>query len=517
LQLYLESGKTKYIYTPPTGDNGVVKVDVGAEGVTEMRVLLPNGGAIADIEFTSCALMETPAPTYSPECPDVDLDFNLLLPGSYIGDELWNEYGIKFQTESVGGGYRPNNTARVFDSSNPGNQTYGSPDIGSPNESCNGTGVGLGGHFTSRYANCGIGQGNVLIIQSDKNNPVPQYYTKGTNKFKIFFKVASFVESITILVGHNCKQMKFTVIQEPYKATYLYGPLDVEENGVFTQIIGLQNVIRIDVEMPFGGAISDIKYTWCPFDTKAPTQAPVLLGAPTVAPTKKPTGIALPAPSMQPIEYRTDCEMTVLDFEGMPRGQYVTGNFVLSHGVSISAKSWNGGYVPGGAARIFDTSDPGEIGVGDPDLGSPNESCGGPGIGAGGAKGSAFENCEPLGNVLTVQSTLKATPDDHENGFEITFSFLYPVYLESAQVMDNDGCNCDPIRFTMYLADGSKVIKTGASATGNNGVAWVYLATERVVKVGVYFPTSGAISSLNYIMCLPELLKKTLLPNAPLL
>lgn len=256
--------------------------------------------------------------------------------------------------------------------------------------------------------------------------------------------------------------------------------------------------------MPFGGALADIKYTWCPFNTKAPSAAPK--GLPTVAPTKKPSSVGTPValpPTMQPIEYRTDCAMTVLDFEGQPRGQYIKNEFYASHGVKILARSWNGGYTPNNAARIFDTSDPGDYGDGDPDLGSPNQSCGGPGIGAGGALGSPFENCKPLGNVLIVQESLKATPNDHEKGFELEFQFAYPAYLDSVQVMDNDGCNCDPVKFTMYLADGSKVVKSGASAIGNNGIAWVYLEVERVVRMVAYFPTSGAISSLNYILCWP--------------
>lgn len=209
LQLYIVDGTTKYIYTNPTGDNGVATVRVQTENVMEVRISFPQGGAVAQMDYTMCSLIPTPAPTYSPTCPDVDLDFNLLLPGSYIGDQLWEEYGIKFATESVGGGFRPNNTARVFDTSNPGNKTHGSPDIGSPNESCGGPGIGQGGNLASRYENCAP-LGNVLIIQSSSKNPVPQYY-KNSTKFKAYFKVASFVESITMVVGTGCKQMKFTV------------------------------------------------------------------------------------------------------------------------------------------------------------------------------------------------------------------------------------------------------------------------------------------------------------------
>jgi hypothetical protein len=295
------------------------------------------------------------------------------------------------------------------------------------------------------------------------------------------------------------------VYQEPYRKTTIFSPAHVEPNGVYIVPVGLHNVASMEISMPKGGALADITYTWCPMDTRAPTLAPVKSG--TRRPTSKPVvrvPSALP-PTMMPIPYRTDCEMTVLDFEGMVRGQYITNQFYATHGVTISAKSWNGGYTPNGAARIFDTSNPGEFGDGDPDLGSPNQTCDppGPGIGNGGRKGSDFENCEPLGNVLVVQESLKATPSDHELGSEITFRFAYPAFVEKAQVIDNDGCNCDPVRFTFTLSDGRVVTRSGTSATGNNGVAWVDLRVERVVRVAVYFPMSGGLSSLNYILCWP--------------
>jgi hypothetical protein len=48
--------------------------------------------------------------------------------------------------------------------------------------------------------------------------------------------------------------------------------------------------------------------------------------------------------------------------------------------------------------RIFDTSNPGTVEAGVPNLGSPNEKCngGGPGVILGGEPGSTGENCTPL-------------------------------------------------------------------------------------------------------------------------
>jgi hypothetical protein len=217
----------------------------------------------------------------------------------------------------------------------------------------------------------------------------------------------------------------------------------------------MENVVKLKFYMPAGGAIAKIAYTWCGFNTKAPTIAPTTQAPnndptmiPTMKPTRKPT---VGKPTMPPIPYTSDCEMTRLDFSGLTRGAYIRNQLKTQYGISIYASSWGGGYRPGGAARIFDSSNPGSYELGDPDLGSPNESCdgGGPGIGLGGAKGSEFENCKPLGNLLVVQSENKATPDDHEKGSQIEFTLDYPGVLHNITIIDNDGCNCDPVIITV--------------------------------------------------------------------
>ena len=90
-----------------------------------------------------------------------------------------------------------------------------------------------------------------------------------------------------------------------------------------------------------------------------------------------------------------------------------------AYGVVISAVALNRGYTPGGAARIFDTAQPGGFN-GDTDLGSPNELCSpsGPGEGAGGAPDSNYANCDPQGMVLIIQESNKAIPDDNAGGGE---------------------------------------------------------------------------------------------------
>ena len=160
-----------------------------------------------------------------------------------------------------------------------------------------------------------------------------------------------------------------------------------------------------------------------------------------------------------------------LHFEGPARGEFVSNQFKDNKGVMITCFGGNGK-----GCRIFDTSTPwgdwssstpnectpctlancdGLIHVddkditlkshcGDPDLGSPNESCpgGGIGIGAGGQVGSPYENCEALGNVL-VQDEYGADypPSDSKKPGTMIFSFdnqMWPngVDLSSITILD---------------------------------------------------------------------------------
>lgn len=275
----------------------------------------------------------------------------------------------------------------------------------------------------------------------------------------------------------------------------------------------MKEIVKVKVELPKGGAIADIVYTWCPFDTPAPstavpTGAPVLTAKPTRRPTisPKPTRaptVRGPRTERPTVTYISDCPTTHLDFAGLAAGAYITTQLRSEYGVRLYAKSWDGGYVPSGAVRVFDSANPGTYNSGDPDLGSPNSACpgGGPGLGEGGIPGSQFENCDPLGNLIIVQASNKVQPDDHERGSRITFKFDHPTYVDNIVVIDNDGCNCDPVSITLHKDVAGKVKRTGETATGNNGVAKISIDVHRVTKMEVYFPTSGAIASLDYNLC----------------
>jgi hypothetical protein len=146
---------------------------------------------------------------------------------------------------------------------------------------------------------------------------------------------------------------------------------------------------------------------------------------PTYSPTKEPRSWG--------DQFEKDCigcPIVNLDFSTLYPGEYVTGQLLDTWGVTIEARSQGGnGYTPGQVARVFDTNNPGDgrNGIGDPDLGSPNESCGGPGEGYGGEMGSQYENCVLLNNVLVIQDQDQPQWSDYCGGRSIDF----PIHRQS--------------------------------------------------------------------------------------
>ena len=108
----------------------------------------------------------------------------------------------------------------------------------------------------------------------------------------------------------------------------------------------------------------------------------------------------------------------MVDFNDLEVGDYT--NTLVSGKLTVTVEPNNGNteyYAPGKQVRIFDSSDPQP----DFDLGSPNNSCGGPGRGNNGVKGADDENCQELGNLLILQRIQKNRPDSSDGG--ATFKF----------------------------------------------------------------------------------------------
>jgi hypothetical protein len=84
-------------------------------------------------------------------------------------------------------------------------------------------------------------------------------------------------------------------------------------------------------------------------------------------------------------------------------GSYVNSQWSDNLRVNIRASPNEGGYTPHGQARIYNTSLPVFNDEGNVDLGSPNDNCGGFGIGIGGQPGQPGENCVPIQSKLFVK------------------------------------------------------------------------------------------------------------------
>jgi hypothetical protein len=146
------------------------------------------------------------------------------------------------------------------------------------------------------------------------------------------------------------------------------------------------------------------------------------------------------APSLAPTtnsDDATQCPYVDLDFNGLSHRDYITDELQAKYGVMISAEATRDGYTPGGAARVFDTQNPRS--GSDTRLASPNRDCGGRGGGWGGKRGSNFENCSPLQNVLLVQNKNQTEPNDNGYPSYITFDFDKPVNLQEISIIESDG------------------------------------------------------------------------------
>ncbi len=202
-------------------------------------------------------------------------------------------------------------------------------------------------------------------------------------------------------------------------------------------------------------------------------------------------------------------ELQALDLESLPTGTIVDQLFgtlgdgpVLVNGISP--------LLAGNTAIIFDSANPTG---GDWDLGSPNETCGGPGQGAGGEVGSPYENCDPLGKVLIIAADLEDAggdglvddPDDIDVAaldgviIELDFSALGTVTMHSLNVLDIDGNGPDP-RVEMYGVGGVLLSTVPIpNDMENNGAATVDLGdVSGVVDVTVYLQGSGAIDTFFF-------------------
>ena len=150
---------------------------------------------------------------------------------------------------------------------------------------------------------------------------------------------------------------------------------------------------------------------------------------------------------------------------------------------------------------VFDTADPVDGGCGDADLGSPNERCGGPGIGEDGEPDGKGPNCSPLGNALIVQEPGATCPDDNVDGGIIECDFEPMVSLKSIGLLDVDYATVIKISFQNEYGqmEDKNIVVPGL---GDNSYQLLPLdlddVTGPVKTLKLIMSRSGAITSLTF-------------------
>ena len=175
---------------------------------------------------------------------------------------------------------------------------------------------------------------------------------------------------------------------------------------------------------------------------------------------------------------------------------------ILVHGTNPSLATHN-------TAVVFDTASPTG---GDFDLGSPNETCGGPGVGVGGELGTDYENCEALGHVLIVAADLDDAdgndlvddPDDVNaalEGVSLAFDFaaLGSVTVHSVTLLDVHE-NGDAARVEMHDPDGTllRVVKIPRDLEDNGVVVLNLGDVLGVAEVVVHLDGPGAVEDVRF-------------------
>ncbi|NNE07824.1 MAG: hypothetical protein HKN20_04600 [Gemmatimonadetes bacterium] len=192
-------------------------------------------------------------------------------------------------------------------------------------------------------------------------------------------------------------------------------------------------------------------------------------------------------------------------FDGFPAGKVIAGDLPGGGTASgtdlanVTVSVVNAGGGPN-SAIIFDSNNPTG---GDPDLGTPNQTCGGPGVGSGGEQGQPYENCVAYNNLLIVAEDIVDTggdgfvddPDDEVGGGAITFTFDAPVIPLDIVILDIDAAETADVEVSNNVMS----VVVSATSAGNNSAQTIDLSGKgAITELEVEFSGSGAIAELRY-------------------
>lgn len=196
----------------------------------------------------------------------------------------------------------------------------------------------------------------------------------------------------------------------------------------------------------------------------------------------------------------------VIDFENVPAGTVLTQVFGAGGLGPVLVTGINPDLVGQEAALVFDSAQPTG---GDDDLGTPNETFGGPGKGVGGELGSPYANETAHGHLCIVAENLVDgdadglvdDPDDADLvGATLAFDFsaLGTVTIESITIVDVE-TDRPAARVSYYDASDALLGSVDLPQVGDNGLAQVDLDdVAGVVRLVVDLNGSGAIDDISF-------------------
>jgi hypothetical protein len=202
-------------------------------------------------------------------------------------------------------------------------------------------------------------------------------------------------------------------------------------------------------------------------------------------------------------------EQIVLDFEALVAGAQVTQVFGDGDPRPVEILGINPDLPGRNAAVIFDSASPANS---DLDLGTPNETFDGPGVGAGGAAGGANPNDTALGNILIVDDDLQGVPDDAARvGTTLVFDFsaFGSVTLDSLTLIDIESIS-PSARIAIYDAQNRLLHASEVAPTGDNGVET--LAFENIsgaTRLEIVLNGSGGVDNIAFT---PDSFQDEILP-----
>lgn len=221
-------------------------------------------------------------------------------------------------------------------------------------------------------------------------------------------------------------------------------------------------------------------------------------------------------------------EMDVISFSGLPAGTILAEVHGDGGNGPVGVHAMNMHLGDANAAVVYDSAcSGGECSGKGADLGTPNETFDGPGVGAGGEAGAAFENAEAQGEVLIVAKDLidvapadGLVDDPQDQGhlqsvsIHLDFAAIGPVTVKSMRMIDVDANEAAPV-VDVYGAGDALLASVVAPVTGDNGTATVDLGNvEGAMWVMVSLFGSGAIDDVAFStgQCVRETTTTSMMP-----